>query len=154
MNEHKITLKKITEDNYDHVIKLSDTLTPYQKECVAPNIYSLAEAYVFYDAAWPRAIYLDDTPIGFVMLSLKSDDDDDIPSYYLWRFMVAQAYQAKGYGKQVLDMIIDKCREDHITILYTSCETKGKQPYKFYIDYGFIDTGIVDEGEQVLKYTL
>jgi len=35
--------------------------------------------------------------------------------------------------------------------LYTSCEIEGEQPYKFYIEYGFIDTGLFDDNEKVIK---
>ncbi|MGE4572591.1 MAG: GNAT family N-acetyltransferase [Candidatus Izemoplasmatales bacterium] len=148
----EISLKKITIDNFDQVIKLSDTLNDYQKKCVAPNLVSLAQAYVEYERAWPRVIYLHNEPIGFVMLALWDDDipKDDWPAYYLWRFMISAQYQAKGYGKKVLDIIVNKCKEDKIKTLYTSCEMSGNQPYDFYIKYGFEDTGIND-GEQILR---
>ena len=151
-----ITLRPVTVDNFEVVVKLSDTLTEYQKQCVAPNVRSLAQAYVNINTAWPRAIYRDETPIGFVMLSLINDDlpKEDQPAYYLWRFMVAFDHQKKGYGTNVLDQIIEKCREDGIKTLYTSCETSGEQPYRFYIGYGFIDTQTVEDGEQVLRYTV
>ena len=148
----KISLQLLTDENLTQVIKLSDTLSDYQKGCVAPNMYSIAEAYVNQGHAWPRAIYLDDIPIGFVMLSLIPDE---VPgkekSYYLWRYMIAADYQGKGYGKAVLDLIVDKCKDEHKDYLYTSCEMKGDMPYQFYLKYGFIDTGVVAYGEQVLK---
>ncbi len=147
-----ITLRPVTDENFDKVVKLSETLTDYQKTCVAPNMVSLAQAYVNIDRAWPRAIYLDDQPIGFIMVALWDDDipKEDWPAYYLWRFMVSKDHQQKGYGKHVLDLLINKCKEDKIKTLYTSCNMEGDQPYHFYINYGFLDTGIND-GEQVLK---
>ena len=148
----ELSLQALTTDNLMVVIKLSDTLTDYQKSCVAPNMYSIAEAYVNPGNAWPRAIYLDDTPIGFVMLSLIPDEiEEPDKSYYLWRYMIALDYQNKGYGKSILDLIVDKCRADNKDYLYTSCEMHGDMPYQFYLKYGFIDTGIVAYGEQVLK---
>jgi diamine N-acetyltransferase len=151
----QITLKVITDDDLHDVIKLSDTLTDEQKKCVAPNVYSLAEAYVNQHIAWPRAIYLDDQPIGFVMLSLDNNEADeaDKPSYYLWRFMMAREHQQKGYGKQVLDMIVDKCKQEGVKTLFTSCNQDTLQPFKFYVDYGFIYTNEIHEGEKVLKLT-
>jgi diamine N-acetyltransferase len=151
----KITLKKINDDNFDQVVALSDTLTEYQKTCVAPNMVSLAQAYANYKKAWPRAIYLGDKPIGFVMLALWDEDipKEDWPAYYLWRFMIAKDYQNKGYGKQVLDLIKNKCIKNDIKSLYTSCEMTGEEPYRFYINYGFTDTGLND-GEQILKLYL
>jgi diamine N-acetyltransferase len=67
--------------------------------------------------------------------------------------MIAAEYQNKGYGKEVLDIIRKKCKDDGVKYLYTSCEIEGEQPYHFYINYGFIDTGIND-GEQVLKMSI
>ncbi|MCR3906256.1 MAG: GNAT family N-acetyltransferase [Tenericutes bacterium] len=148
---NKLSLQLITDDNLNQVIKLSDTLSDYQKGCVAPNMYSIAEAYVNPGNAWPRAIYLDDKPIGFVMLSLTPDEIEEKESYYLWRYMIAADYQNKGYGKAVLDLIVNKCKEDKKEYLYTSCEMKGDMPYQFYLKYGFIDTGVVAYGEEVLK---
>ena len=151
----KLTLKKITPKNFDAVVKLSKTLTEYQQTCVAPNIASLAQAYVNKKRAWPRAIYLGNKPIGFIMLALWDDDipKEDNPAYYLWRFMIAKDYQQKGYGSKVLDMIKEKAINDGIKTIYTSCEMTGDQPYKFYIGYGFTDTGLND-GEQILKMYL
>ena len=149
-----INLREINENNFNQVIKLYDGLTDYQKKCVAPNVYSLAEAYANKDRAWVRAIYLIDKPIGFIMMALWDDDipKEDLPAYYLWRFMISREYQNKGFGKKVLDIIIKKCQTDRIKTLYVSCEMEEKQPFEFYIKYGFIDTRIND-GEQILKMT-
>lgn len=146
-------LREITNENFRSVIKLSDTLTDEQKRCVATNVTSLAQAYLNQDKAWPRVIYLDDTPIGFLMLSLDSSEfpDEDQPALYLWRFMIARDYQNKGYGKQVLDLLIQKCRDEKKKTLYLSCGMEYDMPYKFYTKYGFIDTHVVDDGEEVLK---
>lgn len=148
----KITFKKINADNVIDVIKLSKQLTKYQKRCVAPNAVSLAQAYAENKRAWPRAIYLGDQLIGFVMIALWDDEIplQDRPSYYLWRFMIAKQYQHHGYGHQVLDLLVKKCLLNKIKTLYVSCGMEQDQPYKFYINYGFVDTGRND-GEQILK---
>lgn len=150
-----IYLKKITQENIFKVIELSQTLDDYQKTCVAPNAISIAQAYVSPEA-WPRAIYHDDELIGFVMLSLDPKDviEDDLPAYYIWRLMIAKPYQYLGYGKEVLDLIIKKAKEDHQSYLYTSCEMKEPMPYQFYSRYGFIDTNQKDGEEEVLKLKL
>ena len=87
------------------------------------------------------------------MLALWDDDipKDDWPAYYLWRFMIAKDYQKQGIGTKILDMIKQKCIKDGIKTFYTSCDMTYDEPYRFYINYGFIDTGITDDDEQVLK---
>ena len=154
IEKKEVHFKEINEENLDDVIDLYDTLTLYQKDCVASNIYSLAQAYVHKDYAWPKAIYADETLIGFIMLDLKALDvpKEYQPAYYLWRFMIAKDHQAKGYGKTVLDLVVKKCKQENIKFLYTSCEIKEPQPYNFYIKYGFVDTHVFEDGEQVLRY--
>ena len=150
-----LSLREVTPDNFDEVVKLSDTLSDYQKSCVARNLASLAQAYVNKDRAWPRAIYLDEKPIGFIMLALYDEDipEADQPGYYLWRFMMAAEHQKKGYGRQVLDQVVKKAKGNGIKTFYTSCGMEGKQPYDFYTKYGFLDTGLND-GEQILRMDL
>ncbi len=148
-----IQLEKISYENLDAVLDIYDTLSEQDKHHVAPNIYSLAEAYINYETAWPRAIVLHKEVIGFVMLSLEYDrsDKEDYPVYYLWRFMIADKHQKNGYGKQVLNMIVEKCKQDGVNYLYLSCTLKDPMPYSMYIKYGFIDTNREEDGEQVLK---
>ena len=152
---NKITFREVTEENFRTIIDLSKTLNEYQSRCVAPNVVSLAQAYLHKDIAWPRAIYAEETPIGFVMMDLNPEDVEERGlAYYLWRLMISSEHQGKGYGKVVLDMLVDKCKQDGKEVLYTSCEMEESMPYAFYIKYGFIDTGILEEGEEVLKLNI
>ncbi|MDZ4196171.1 MAG: GNAT family N-acetyltransferase [Candidatus Izemoplasmatales bacterium] len=152
---NQITFRIVEEDNFQAIIDMSKTLDEYQSRCVAPNVVSLAQAYLYMDIAWPRAIYLDETPIGFVMLDVAPEDVVERgKAYYLWRLMISFEHQGKGYGKIVLDMLVEKCKQDGKVVLYTSCEMEKSMPYAFYINYGFIDTGIMDEGEEVLKLNI
>jgi len=153
-----IELRELNKDNFYDVCKLSDTLTESQKRCVAPNIYSIAQAHFYPENAWFRGIYLGEEPIGFIMLDMIADDDDipmdDKPSAFLWRFMIAKDHQEKGYGRKVLDLITEKLRKEGKKTLYTSCHIEEAEPLRFYLNYGFTDTGVFDDGEEVLKMTL
>ena len=148
-----LELKEITYDNLKAVIKLSETLSEQDKKHVAPNVVSLAEAYLNYDIAWPRAIVVEDVVVGFVMLGLDNyiAEEKDWPVYFLWRFMMSTEYQGKGYGKQTLNLLVQKCKKEGRKYLYVSCVRIDPMPYQMYINYGFVDTGLVDDGESVLK---
>ena len=63
--QSQVTLKEITADTVRTICNLS--VREDQKKFVAPNAVSIAQAY-FSEYAWFRAIYADETPIGFVML--------------------------------------------------------------------------------------
>lgn len=149
-----IHLKEITEQNFYEVLQMSNSLEEYQKKSVASNVVSLAQAYLNKDIAWPRAIYYNDQPVGFLMLKLVDNDipKTDQPSYYLWRLMISRENQGKGYGKQALDLVIQKCKEDKVKYLYTSCTMHHKMPYMFYTNYGFTDLNERDGDEEILKY--
>lgn len=150
-----IYLKEITKENIFSIFDLSDTLTESEQQSVAPNMMSLAQAYVNQDIAWPRAIYLDDTPIGFIMVALDWDiPEEDRPAYYLWRMMIAKDYQGKGYGKQVLDIIKQKSIDEGMRYLYVTCMMHDTMPHAFYMKYGFEDTLEMDGKEEILKMKL
>lgn len=152
----KIKLKKIDDDNVIDVIKLSKTLTEEQKKCVAPNEISLAQAYANRHRTWPRAIYAGKKLVGFVMVALWDEGvpEEDRPAYFLWRMMMAKEEQHKGYGRQTLDLIVEKCKKDGKKTLYASCHHEGKEPYSFYMNYGFIDTGKEMDDEAIIKFVI
>ncbi len=78
----------MTSQTVEDVCALS--VAPGQERFVAPNAVSIAEAY-FCKKAWFRAIYADETRVGFLMLH----DDPQKGEYHLWRFMIAQSHKAK-----------------------------------------------------------
>lgn len=62
-----INFRPITEDNFEQIIKMK---RPSDEHFVAPNAYSLAQAWLYRDAndVYPFAIYEDDTAVGFMLL--------------------------------------------------------------------------------------
>lgn len=150
-------LREVTEENLFAVAKLSETLTAGQQRCVAANAVSVAQGLLT-GAGWFRAIYVDEEPIGFVMVAMHVPDLDasDQPAAFLWRFMIARPWQQKGYGAAVLDQIVELLRSRGYATFYTSCETgEDEGPLDFYLRYGFEDTGTHDEGgEEILRMEL
>lgn len=144
----KVALKKITKDTVRTICELS--VTENQKKFVAPNAISIAQAY-FHDFAWFRAIYVDEDPIGFVMLS----DIPELPEYYLWRFMIDAKYQRLGYGQQAIKLVIDyvKSRPKSDVLITSTVQAKGG-PQKFYEKQGFKLTGDYEGGEAIMKLIL
>jgi len=68
--------------------------------------------------------------------------------------MIAGEHQHKHYGSEVLDHIVQMGKKLGHKQLVTSCHMGEISPYDFYIKYGFIDTGKVDDGEEVLSLDL
>ncbi|MDH4158275.1 MAG: GNAT family N-acetyltransferase, partial [candidate division Zixibacteria bacterium] len=98
-----ITLREITADTVNSILELR--VAENQKSFVRPNAVSISQAY-FNKAAWFRAIYDDDIPVGFVMLWI----DTEKPEYWLWRFMIDHRYQKNGFGYLALQLVIKYVR--------------------------------------------
>ena len=145
-----VTLREVTQETLRPVLKLSSTLKPNQDKMVAPNAVSIAEAH-FCDKAWFRAIYADETPVGFVMLY----DDPEKALYYLWRLMVGGEYQGRGYGRKAMALLTDHVRtRPNATELKTSYVPIEGGPKPFYLGLGFEPTGEMDGEEVVARLAL
>jgi len=137
-----IHFMRITATTMNKICDLSKTLSPAQRHMVADNVRSIAEAH-FSPDAWMRAIYADETPIGFIMTHTGSDYEDgiDCPGVFLWRFMISGPFQGKGYGKRALEKLIQHLKAMGIPLLYTSCGQGNGSPEGFYRKLGFTPTG-------------
>ncbi len=148
--ESVVSLREITSETVRPICRLSDTLSDTHKKMVAPNAVSIAEAY-FEKCAWFRAIYADDTPVGFLMLY----DNPDKAEYFLWRMMTAAQYHGMGFGKKAMLLLIDRVRtRPNAKILETSCVPGEGSPEGFYLNLGFKNTGKWDETEMILRLEL
>ena len=102
-----VELTEVTADNVGDVYELA--VGPGQGEFVAPNPWSLAQAYAERDIAWPRAVVADGAIVGFIMLQFDPDDDEGRP-FQLWRLMIAADHQGKGYGRAAVSLGVEECR--------------------------------------------
>ena len=141
-----VTLQEITKGNLEAILALK--VREDQEKFVASNAVSIAQAHFHPEIAWFRAIYADETPVGFVMLANDSANSE----YSLWRLMIDARFQRCGFGKRALDLLINHVKTlPGATTLYTSCVSGEGSPGAFYEKQGFVYTGDVDEGELVMK---
>ena len=146
----QVTLREITANTVVRICLLSDTLTEPKKYFVAPNAISLAQAH-FNEYAWFRAIYAGKAPVGFMMIV----DDPDKPEYFLWRFMIAEPFHGRGYGRQAIQRLVEYVKtRPNAKELLVSCGQGEGSPEGFYLKQGFISTGKIDYGELVLRMPL
>ncbi|KAH8895599.1 GCN5-related N-acetyltransferase [Thozetella sp. PMI_491] len=146
-----VELREINESNWRDVINLR--VAACQTANVSSNVHSLCESHYSKDA-WVRAIYANETPVGFLMMSIWDPEE----WYSIWRFMIDQNYQGKGYGRAAIELAIAYIREQHPqakTIRLMTTGLHGKKgveacdsPYKFYVSMGWKDISSVnDDGE-------
>ena len=143
-----VSLREITEATLVSILKLK--VAPEQEKFVASNAVSIAQAH-FSKHAWFRAIYADETPVGFVMLH----DEPEKPEYYLWRYMIDARYQRMGFGRQALQQLIEHVRtRPNATELLLSYVPQEGGPQPFYESLGFTHTGRIVEEEMEMKIYL
>ena len=142
-----IKLEEITADNVEDVLKLK--VSKNQENFVSTPAYSLAQAYVYRNNAYPFAIYADDTLVGFIMFGFYESRNQ----YTLWKFLIDEKYQNKGYGKMALLLGIENKKKQHdIKEMYTGVAIDNNVAEHLYQSIGFQATGLVENGMKELRY--
>ena len=102
-----------------------------------------------------------DQVVGFAMISdgipperLRTDHDLLGP-YFLWRLLIDERFQRRGYGGATLDAIVAYVRtRPGAEILWTSAGQGDGTPQPFYERYGFVATGETIWDEAILRLDL
>jgi len=146
-----LELHPVTQENWNALIKLK--VRADQKNFVAPNLYSIAEAQFGFEEEghWdlsPFGLYVDNEPVGFAMTGLNYDH-----SHFqglILRLMVDEKYQGKGYGRIAMQTMLQRFRaDDRIEFVGISYEPENHVARKLYASLGFIETGEMVENEVV-----
>jgi diamine N-acetyltransferase len=126
---------------------------------------SMADIFDEADAeqrAMPRPWAVHDAEAGFLVgFTMISDnipqpmDEDLVGPYYLWKLLIDERFQGRGYGTATIDAVVDYLgTRPGADVLYTSCAAGDGSPRGFYLRYGFTDTGRIMWGENVLALDL
>ena len=149
-----ISLKVIDDGNREAVCALS--VADRQRSFVAENAKTVQQAKEAPEA-WLRAIYAGDQLVGLVLLHdehLREEPREE-GYYFLWRLMVAEPFQGKGYGRKAIDLVVDYVRtRPHAKRLLSSHLPGGDGPAGFYRRCGFRETGKTDHGEVEIELVL
>jgi len=141
-----LRLVPITAENVRAVCELS--VSADQERFVASTAVSLAESGV-YPQAWCRAIEVSGVGlVGFVMLH----DAIEEPGYMLWRLLVDQRFQGRGYGGAAVRSVAEYVRGRPGAVrLKVGARRGAGSPRAFYEALGFSPTGeVTDADEDVL----
>ena len=150
----------VTDDDRAAALKLR--VAPEQEKFVASVDESLKDADRYPEAlARYWAVYDGNDIVGFAMISDGIPDDvlESDPTlvgpYFLWRLLIDQRFQRRGYGTGTLDAIAGYVRsKPDGRELLTSYSAGEGSPGPFYERYGFVATDRVVEGERVLRLDL
>lgn len=117
---------------------------------VAPNVYSIAQAGV--EPGWvTKAIHSDETMVGFAMYTI----DEKLSELYLCRFMIDRDHQGKGYGLAALGLLKEiALAAPGVTRMRLSTSPENHNGIRIYERFGFVDTGEIEDGEEVFVLEL
>lgn len=123
-----VEFKEITEDNFEEVLKLKISEEQDKKRFVAPNVRSLADAYLYRNAGdvFPFAVEDDGEVVGFILL----DEDVEEKEYMIWRTMVGEEFQGRGYGKAIVRKVIEQFEADERFDVLIADYVVGNEPMK------------------------
>ena len=145
--ESAVTLREITPETVNAILALS--VADSQKRLVASNERSIAQAH-FEEAAWFRAVYAGEEPVGFLMLhdeTLRAEPREE-GYLVLWRMMIDERFQGMGFGEQAMRLVIAHARtRPGVTRLQTSWAQEEGNAGDFYRKLGFVPTGADEDGE-------
>lgn len=131
-----VELREITKENYEECLNLR--VAESQEDFVSSTVHSLAQAWIYYDTAFPFAIYADGTMVGFMMLGYYEAEE----YYTLWKLMIDEKYQNKGYGKKALKLGIDYLiNRFKVKEVYTAYYATNRIARNLYASIGFRETG-------------
>ncbi|MEC1177087.1 GNAT family N-acetyltransferase [Metasolibacillus meyeri] len=152
-----ITLRKITLENRRAIFNLE--VTEEQRRFVASNLSSVASCYVLATNGghpFPLAIYADEQPVGFVMITYGITGYE-LPfiadeSYCILRLMIDKHHQNHGYGRKAMEKILEFIRTfpaGSARYCWIPYSTDNPQAKKLYESFGFRDNGEVCDNEPI-----
>ena len=144
-------VREINDSNMEECLAL--TVSAEQVQYISPNADSLKEADGVPEIARPFAVYVDDRMVGFAMFAFDEINDDP-DKYWLWRFMIDEEFQGKGYGSAALEAIIEYFRENGADEITLSTKENNTAALGLYHKFGFSENGEMNGEETVLKKPL
>ena len=75
---------------------------------------------------------------------------------FIWRFLIDQRYQGKGYGRQTIEAVLAMAKEQAQITKVVADYVDGNEPMKkILLDLGFEETGFdPDINEHIMVYQL
>ena len=142
-----LSLVEIDRHNYLSILDLS--VSEEQRSFVASNTYSLAQAFVQPECV-PLALYVENKPVGFAMYCIDESDRE----YWIYRLMIDQRHQGRGYGRAAMLLLIDRIRsemDEQRPRIFSSFEPQNEVAKSLYESLGFVPDGRVEYGEIVYR---
>ena len=126
LGDGDVVLRPLTEENRPALEALR--VATAQRALVSSVTDSLAEAERYADAnPLVFGLYDRETPVGFVMIA-EEDDDPDYIAHFLWKLLIDERFQRRGFGTAALDLVAAYFRSKGVPTMWTSAGEGRGQP--------------------------
>lgn len=140
-----ILFKEITKENFWDCIELA--VSKDQADFVTSNAISIGQSKVQPECI-PLAVYDNDIMVGFIMYCIDEDDGE----YWIYRIMIDEKYQSKGYGKKALEKLLEVIKQDEShNKIFLGVHKDSIYAVKMYESFGFIFNGEVFGSEHIMR---
>lgn len=129
-----------------------------QEDLVTPNARTLEEMDQESGShVW--GLWVGDKAVGLMaMVNPRTANpphpEDDPDAAYLWRLMVAEGYQGKGYGKAAIALAVAQARAWGLSKMTAGVRDVSHSNLGFYTRQGFQVTDRVVEGDRMIWLAL
>lgn len=147
-----IELRAINKDNREKCMML--TVAEEQTQYICSNRDSLNDAAENDTVARPFAICIDEVMVGFTMFAFDEAYEDPDDRYWLWRFMIDEKQQGKGYEGLALQEIINYFRKHRANHIKLSTKESNIAAISLYRKFGFKENGEMNGEETVFELKL
>ena len=148
----KIELCDLSEENLQQCFNLK--VADGQMQYIASNKDSWQTANENKTVARPFALCCDGKVVGFTMFAFDENYADPNDRYWLWRFMIDESLQGKGYGTAALQVIIQYFKDHGANNIRLSTKDTNLHALSIYHKAGFKETGEMNGEEIVLQLDL
>ena len=148
----RVELIDLSEDNMKQCFKLK--VASDQEQYIASNEDSWKAAKENEKVARPFVLISDGIIVGFTMFAFDENYEDPNDRYWLWRLMIDESLQGKGYGTAALRVIIQYFKDHGANNIRLSTKDSNTKALSMYRKAGFRDTGELNDEEIVLQLDL
>lgn len=134
-----VELRTINEDNYQECLSLN--ISDANEDFIDTVEWSLAEAWVYRDVAYPFAIYVDHEMVGYVSMFVVDNNPQII------NFMIDSRFQKRGYGTAAAKLCVEYLCNEHNASRVSLPVNLGNIPaQKFWSNLGFELSDDIEDG--------
>ena len=142
-----VELRTITENNFQQCLRLHASVQ--DSSFVDTVVYSLAEAWVYYQDTRPFAIYNDGILIGFVSMYVGEEN------YQIINFLIDDAFQRKGLGTKAVNLCVDYLKNEFMAHRISApVKLEHVSAQEFWKRQGFYLSDTVEAGYVFMRKAL